>query len=224
MAARLKHKALRAEIVETCRAMNRRGINQGTSGNVSARVPEGFLITPSGVDYDDMSPAMIVPMDLDGGHAGKLKPSSEWRMHLDIYRTRAEAGAVVHTHATHCTALSCLRLGIPAFHYMVAAAGGRDIRCATYATFGTEKLSANMLKALAGRDACLLANHGMICLAGNLARALWLAGEVEALARQFIAARQIGEPNLLSGAEMDRVLTLFKGYGQPQQSSTAMQK
>ncbi len=215
MAARLKHRALRTEIVETCRAMNRLGINQGTSGNISARVPEGFLITPSGVDYDDMTPAMIVPMDLDGGHAGDLKPSSEWRMHLDIYRSRDDAGAVVHTHATHCTALSCLRQGIPAFHYMVAAAGGRDIRCASYATFGTEKPSRNMLKALAGRDACLLANHGMICLGPNLKRALWLAGEVETLARQYIAARQLGEPTLLSGAEMDRVLRLFQGYGQP---------
>ena len=211
--AAVKHRALRAEIIETCKAMNRLGINQGTSGNVSARVPEGYLITPSGVPYDDLTPEMIVPMDLDGGYVGDLRPSSEWRMHHDIYRTRADAGAVVHTHSVHATALSCLKLGIPAFHYMVACAGGPDIRCATYATFGTAQLSANMLKALQDRDACLLANHGTICLAPKLSRALWLAGEVETLAKQYIAARVLGEPVILSKAEMQVVIGRFKGYG-----------
>lgn len=209
----MRHRALRAEIIETCKAMNRLGINQGTSGNVSARVPEGYLITPSGVPYDDLTPEMIVPMDLEGGYVGDLRPSSEWRMHHDIYRTRADAGAVVHTHSVHATALSCLKLPIPAFHYMVACAGGPDIRCATYATFGTAKLSENMLKALQDRDACLLANHGVICLAPKLARALWLAGEVETLARQYIAARAIAEPVILSKAEMQVVIDRFKGYG-----------
>jgi L-fuculose-phosphate aldolase len=211
--ARLAHRALRAEIIEICLAMNRLGINQGTSGNVSARAGDGFLITPSGMPYDQLAPEMIVAMDLDGGYLGDLRPSSEWRMHFDIYRTRPDAGAVVHTHAVHCTALACLNLGIPAFHYMVAVAGGADIRCADYATFGTRALSENMLRALDGRDACLLANHGMICLAPKLARALWLAGEVETLARQYLAARQLGEPVLLPEAEMRVVLDRFRGYG-----------
>lgn len=213
MAGGIRHRALRAEIIESCKAMNRLGINQGTSGNISARVPEGFLITPSGVPYDDLTPEMIVAMDLEGGYVGELRPSSEWRMHFDIYRTRPDAGAVVHTHAVNATALSCLKRGIPAFHYMVASAGGPDIRCARYATFGTAQLSRNMLKALDGRDACLLANHGVICLAPKLARALWLAGEVETLARQYIAACQLGEPTILSKAEMQVVIDRFKGYG-----------
>ena len=134
-------------------------------------------------------------------------------MHRDIYAARPEAQAVVHTHAVHATALSCLRLVVPPFHYMIAAAGGSSLRCATYATFGTEALSHNMLKALEDRRACLLANHGMICFGPNLNKALWLAGEVEALCRQYIVAKQLGEPTLLSQAEMKRVLALFQDYG-----------
>jgi L-fuculose-phosphate aldolase len=211
---------LRRSIVAACREMNALGINQGTSGNISVRLPDrsGFLVTPSGIPYDVMEPAMIVEMDLDGGYRGDVLPSSEWRMHLDILRTRPEAGAVVHTHATHATALSCLRVGIPSFHYMVAAGGGPDIRCADYATFGTPELSARMLEALAGRTACLLANHGMICLGASLQKAMWLAVEVEAMARQYLVARVAGQPVLLDEAEMARVLGLFRGYGkQPDQ-------
>ncbi|WP_102960634.1 class II aldolase/adducin family protein [Mangrovicella endophytica] len=205
--------ALRAAIIETCLRMNAEGINQGTSGNVSARVGGGMLITPSGVSYAAMQPDQIVFVADDGAWTGDWKPSSEWRMHLDIYRDRAEAGAVVHTHSTHATALSCLRRSIPPFHYMVAVAGGTDIRCADYATFGTQELSDAMLAALEGRKACLLANHGQIAFGPNLDKALWLAGEVEVLAHQLILASSLGEPIILDAAEMDRVLALFADYG-----------
>lgn len=203
----------RRAIIDTCLKMNAEGLNQGTSGNVSARAEGGMLITPSGVPYDQMTPDEIVPVAADGTWSGALKPSSEWRMHLDIYRAFAEARAVVHVHSRHATALSCLRRGIPAFHYMVAAAGGRDIRCAEYATFGTEALSRAMMAALEGRRACLLGNHGQIAFGPSLDKALWLAGEVEALASQLIAAETIGTPVILPDAEMDRVLDLFRSYG-----------
>jgi L-fuculose-phosphate aldolase len=213
--AKVRHNKLRREIIETCRAMNAQGINQGTSGNVSARLPDadGFLITPSGIPYDLMTEDQIVEMDMGGGYVGDLLPSSEWRMHFDIYRIRPDAGAVVHTHSVHATALSCLRRAIPAFHYMIGVGGGADIRCAEYATFGTQALSANMLKALEGRTACLLANHGMICLAPSLRKGLWLAGEVETLARQYWVACQSGEPVILPEEEMARVLARFGTYG-----------
>lgn len=210
-----ERQALGRRILDTCRAMNATGINQGKSGNVSARFGDGMLITPSGVSYDAMKPMDMVYVTLDGEAIGndQLLPSSEWRMHGDIYRHRAEAQAVVHAHPTHCAALACLRRGIPAFHYMVAVAGGRDIRCSDYATFGTEDLSHTMIAALDGRKACLLANHGMICFDTDLDRALGLAVEVESLARQYHAALQVGEPVLLDDAEMDRVLLKFKTYG-----------
>jgi len=206
-------RALRQALIETCREMNRSGVNQGTSGNVSLRVPEGFLVTPSGVPYEVMTPEQIVPMDLEGGYRGALLPSSEWRLHLDLYRSRPEAGAVVHTHSVHATALSCLRRGIPAFHYMIGVAGGSDIRCGGYATFGTAALSQEMLHAIEGRSACLLANHGMVCFGETLAKALWRAIEVETLARQYWIACQLGEPVLLSEAEMAEVLARFRSYG-----------
>jgi L-fuculose-phosphate aldolase len=211
--AKLADLALRKEIIDTCLKMNGAGINQGTSGNVSARNERGFLITPSGIPYEDMSPEQIVEMDLDGGYRGEVLPSSEWRMHLDIMRSRPEAGAIIHTHAVHATALSSLRRDIPAFHYMIGVGGGTTIRCADYATFGTEDLSRNMLKALEGRTACLLANHGMICFAPNLKKALWLATEVETLARQYWCACQAGKPVVLSDGEMRGVLARFKTYG-----------
>jgi L-fuculose-phosphate aldolase len=211
--AKLADLALRREIIDTCLKMNGAGINQGTSGNVSARTERGFLITPSGIPYEDMTPEQIVEMDLDGGYRGELLPSSEWRMHLDIMRSRPEAGAIIHTHAVHATALSSLRKDIPAFHYMIGVGGGTTIRCADYATFGTEALSRNMLKALEGRTACLLANHGMICFAPNLKKALWLATEVETLARQYWCACQAGKPVVLSDGEMRGVLARFKTYG-----------
>lgn len=211
--ARVTRMGERRAIIETCLQMNDTGLNQGTSGNVSARVPGGMLITPSGVPYAETEPSQIVFVDEDGTCSGDWKPSSEWRMHHDIYRARQDAQAVVHVHSTHATALSCLRRGITAFHYMVAVAGGTDIRCAEYATFGTQELSDAMVLALEGRKACLLANHGQIAFGPTLAKALWLAGEVEALARQLIAAESIGTPTVLPDDEMERVLARFRDYG-----------
>jgi len=211
--AGIKHLALRRHLIGVARSMDVRGLNQGTSGNLSVRVAEGFLVTPSGIAYDGLAPSQIVPMDLEGGYRGDWLPSSEWRLHHDIYLSRPEAQAVLHCHAPHATALSCLRQDLPAFHYMVAVAGGDSIRCADYATFGTAALSTMMLAALKGRRACLLANHGMICFAADLDRALGLAVEVEVLCRQYLLARQAGEPALLDAEEMQRVLARFRSYG-----------
>ncbi|WP_299396136.1 class II aldolase/adducin family protein [Pelagibius sp.] len=207
------HLSLRKAIIAACLKMNELGINQGTSGNISARIEGGFLITPSGIPYEKMKPEQIVEMDLGGGYFGDYLPSSEWRMHYDIYLNKPEAGAVVHTHSIYCTALASLQERIPAFHYMIGVAGGTNIRCADYATFGTQELSGNMLKALQGRSACLLANHGMICFAKDLDKTLWLAGEVETLAQQYWIARQVGKPNILNKREMNNVLARFKSYG-----------
>jgi L-fuculose-phosphate aldolase len=205
---------LRREIVATALAMNERSINRGKSGNVSARTEGGFLITPSGLDYESMSPEDIVAMTAAGEPRGLLLPSSEWRFHRDIYASREDAGAIVHAHSPFATTLACLGRDIPAFHYMIAVAGGKDIRCAPYATFGTQELSDHALAALRARRACLLANHGMIAIGVTLAAALALAVEVEALAEQYWRALQIGMPNLLSEAEMDVVLAKFESYGQ----------
>jgi L-fuculose-phosphate aldolase len=211
--------ALREAVAQTARELGRRGLNRGSSGNVSARFGEGMLITPSGIPHDQLTAEQIVPMMPDGTWSGTLKPSSEWRMHLDIYRHRPEAGAVIHTHSDHATALACLGEPIPAFHYMVAIAGGEMIDCAPYATFGTEELSRNMLKGLANRKATLLAHHGMICFGADLREALLIAEEVEGLARQYILARSAGEPRALPPDEMARVLEKFRGYGQRAQAS-----
>lgn len=211
--AGLKHRKLRQEVIDTCLEMNASGVNQGTSGNISVRVAGGFLITPSGVPYASMTPSQIVEMDLEAGYRGDWLPSSEWRMHHDLYKARPEAGAVAHTHSAYATALSCLRIEIPAFHYMIAVAGGTTLRCADYATFGTQALSDAMVAALRDRSACLLANHGMICFGPSLAKALWLAVEVETLCRQYFIATQSGHPVVLDGAQMDDVLARFKSYG-----------
>ena len=205
--------ALSQQVIDTCIAMNTQGINQGNAGNVSLRFENGFLITPSGLAYDRLQPADIVLVDLNGTSQDRLTPSSEWRMHRDIYANRAEAGAVLHAHSIFATTLSCLRLDIPAFHYMIAVAGGSDIRCADYALFGTQELSNNMLGALQDRRACLLGTHGMICFHDNLDKALWLGVEVETLARQYWHARQIGDPVILSDRQMQEVMLQFAGYG-----------
>jgi L-fuculose-phosphate aldolase len=210
----MKYAEQRREIVKACQDMNRRGINQGTSGNISVRVKEGFLLTPSGMAYDEMKPADIVLMKKDASHIGSRKPSSEWRFHHALMMKRPEIGAVVHTHSMFATTLSCLGLEIPAVHYMIAAAGGNTIRCAPYATYGTPETAANAVKALEGRSACLLANHGMIVVGPNLKKAMWLAVEVETLAAQYWRALQIGKPNILSKAEIGRVIDKFKSYGQ----------
>lgn len=211
--AKLKHLDLRKKVIEICIRMNAEGINQGTSGNVSVRTKEGFLITASGIPYDRMKPEHVVEMDLDGGYVGDYLPSTEWRMHMDILRHRPEAQAVVHTHSIHATALACLRKEIPPFHYMVGVGGGTTIRCSDYAEFGTQSLSDTMLKALEGRRACLLANHGLIVFGPSLDKALWLAGEVETLCHQYWAALQAGTPVILDERQMVSVLARFKTYG-----------
>jgi len=204
---------LSQQVIDSCLAMNARGINQGSAGNISVRFEDGFLITPSGMAYDRLQPKHIVRVGLDGSSGDALNPSSEWRMHRDIYTNRAEAGAVLHAHSIFATALSCLRIDMPAFHYMIAVAGGADIRCADYALFGTQALSDNMLVALRERRACLLGTHGLICFHDNLDKALWLGVEVETLAKQYWHARQAGEPVILDQQQMDEVLQQFKGYG-----------
>jgi len=205
--------SLRREIIATCLRMNHEGINQGTSGNVSARWRDGMLISPSGIPYEELQKADIVFVAGDGHHDEGERPSSEWRFHLAILHSRPEVGAVVHTHSVHATALAMRGMEIPAAHYMIAAAGGTNIRCAPYATFGTRELSDLALQALDGRHACLLANHGMIATGPNLRKALWLAGEVEVLARQYILSLMLGGPNLLSDTEVARVVERFKDYG-----------
>jgi L-fuculose-phosphate aldolase len=204
---------LRREIIATALAMNELRINRGKSGNVSARVGHGFLVTPSGLAYEATKPEDVVAVSLDGKAAGRRPPSSEWRFHRDIYAARPEVMGVVHTHSPFATTLACLGRGIPAFHYMIAVAGGSDIRCAPYATFGTQKLSNHALAALEGRRACLLANHGMIAIGDSLKAALALAVEVEGLAEQYWRALQICEPTVLSETEMARVLKKFRSYG-----------
>ena len=213
-------RALREDVLATALAMNAAGINRGKSGNVSARFRDaafdGFLITPTGLPYSRTTPEQLVLITLRGEARGALLPSSEWRFHRDIYAVRPDAQAIVHTHAPFATSLACLRRGIPPFHYMVAVAGGKDIRCAPYATFGTQELSDHAVVALDGRRACLLANHGMIAFGASLEQALELAVEVETLAEMYWRALQIGEPAQLSDGEMDAVLEKFRTYGQPQ--------
>jgi L-fuculose-phosphate aldolase len=209
---------LRKQILDAAKAMNSLGINRGTSGNVSARWKKGFLITPSGRRYEDTKPADMVFIDNAAKPSGKRAPSSEWRFHFDIYRNRSDVQAVVHTHSSFATTLACLKKDIPAFHYMIAVAGGNNIRCAPYATFGTQKLSDHALKALNGRKACLLANHGMIATGESLQKALSLAVEVEALCEQYWRALQIGKPRILSAREMSTVIRKFRDYGKERKS------
>ncbi|MBC8006507.1 MAG: class II aldolase/adducin family protein [Prolixibacteraceae bacterium] len=203
---------LRKQIIATALRMNSLGINRGKSGNVSTRWKKGFLVTPSGLAYEETKPGDIVFIDEKATAKGKRRPSSEWRFHFDIYQRKNEVNAVVHTHSSFATTLACLGMEVPAFHYMVAVAGGNSIRCTPYATFGTQTLSDNALKALEGRKACLLANHGMIATGENLKGALALAVEVEALCEQYWRALQIGRPNLLSDDEMVVVVEKFKAY------------
>jgi L-fuculose-phosphate aldolase len=212
-----KYSELRREVIDTCLKMNAEGINQGTSGNVSVRCEEGFLITASGIAYEKMKPAHVIEMDLEGNYRGDYLPSSEWRMHMDIFRARSEAKAIVHVHSPYATALACLRKEVPAFHYMIGVTGGVSLRVSDYAEFGTQALSDTMLKAMEGRTACLLANHGQICFGPNLSKALWLAGEIENLCHQYWAASLAGKPVILDEAQMTSVLKRFKTYGkQPQ--------
>jgi L-fuculose-phosphate aldolase len=205
---------LRTTVMAACRELTRRGLTHGTSGNVSVRYDERrFFVSPSGMDYERLQADDVPLMDLDGRWFGRRRPSSEWRFHRDILKSRHEVDAIVHTHSPRATALACTGRGIPAFHYMVAIAGGRDIRCAPYHTFGTQELSDAALAALQDRKACLLANHGVIATGADLASALALAGEVENLALQYSVALTLGEVRILDDAEMCRVVEKFRTYG-----------
>ena len=204
---------LRTAIIATAREMNALGINRGKSGNVSARIDGGFLVTPSALAYADAAAEDVVAVSADGVAIGRREPSTEWRFHLDVYAARPDVMAIVHAHSPFATTLACLDRGIPAFHYMIAVAGGADIRCAPYATFGTQELSDHVLLALEGRTACLLAHHGMIAVGVTLQSALALAVEVETLAEMYWRALQIGEPRQLSAEEMRTVLAKFATYG-----------
>ena len=201
-------------VLATARTMNACGINRGSAGNVSVRCEGGFIITPTGMAYDDCTAADMAKVGADGTANGLRKPSSEWRFHRDIYAARPEAGAVVHTHSPFATALACQEQGIPAFHYMVARFGGADVRCADYATFGTQELSDAIIHALAGRNACLMAHHGMVVFGRDCEQALALAVELETLCEQYWRVLQLGTPRLLAAEEMQRVLEKFAGYGQ----------
>jgi L-fuculose-phosphate aldolase len=206
-------RAKRQSIIDACRDMNRLGINQGTSGNISLRHGDGMLITPTSVPYDTMQVDQIVFMKLDSAPGAGQRPSSEWRFHRDILNARAEVSAVVHAHSPFATILAIMGREIPAVHYMIACAGGDTIRCAPYATFGTEELSRHAVAALEDRSACLLAHHGMIAVGTSLAKAMWLAVEVETLARQYHGCLQIGTPPVLSKAEIENVRARMANYG-----------
>jgi L-fuculose-phosphate aldolase len=210
----MKYEAIRREMIATCIFMNERGINQGTSGNISVRVDGGFLITPSGVAYAEMQSEDIVFMKIDASHTGPRKPSTEWRFHRDIMEKKPEVGATIHLHSMFCTSLSMLRREIPAVHYMIAAAGGPSVPCVPYVTWGTQELADCIIAALTNRHACLLANHGMVCVGPNLKKAAWLAVEIETLAAQYWRALQVGVPHILPDDEIGRVMEKFKSYGQ----------
>lgn len=205
----------RRAVLDTALAMSRRGLSPGRSGNVSCRFGSGMMITPSGLAYETLTPGDMVAVGADGQVAdGQRRPSSEWQFHLSAYAARPDIGGVVHTHSMHATVLACAHKDIPAFHYMVAVAGGKSIPLVPYATFGTKELSRHVAKGLKSRNACLMANHGQIAVAATASKALELAAEVEILAEQYWKVLAIGKPKLLGDDEMARVLELFKSYGQ----------
>lgn len=205
----------RQAVVVAARRLVTLGLSHGTTGNVSVRVPGGLFITPSGMPYDRITARDVVRLDAAGGRArGSRTPSTEWRMHCDVYEARPDAGAVVHAHPTYATTIACLRRDLPAVHYMVAAAGGHSVRCARYATFGTAELSTAALHALADRKACLLANHGLLALGADAEDALRIAEEVERVAELYWRTLAAGTPVLLDESEMQRVVDRFTSYGQ----------
>ena len=208
-----KDREKRQSIIDACLRMNVLGINQGTSGNISLRHGDGMLVTPTSTPYEAMTPEQIVYMHLDGNHDPAQRPSSEWRFHRDILKARPEVQAIVHAHPPYSTMLAIMGMEIPPVHYMVAVAGGDTIRCAPYATFGTQELSEHAVRALEGRMACLLAHHGMIAVGPSLSKAMWLAVEVETLARQYHGCLQIGTPPLLPKEEIEKVRVRMAGYG-----------
>lgn len=211
----LSEKALRRSIIETAQQMSDYGLSPQRSGNVSARFGNGMLITPTGMAYDDLDAKDIVFVDADGGvMGGQKRPSSEWHFHLAAYAARPDKHALVHTHSMHATVLACAHKPIPAFHYMVAVAGGKDIPCVPYATFGTEALAQYVANGLKDRDACLMANHGQVALGNSLTSALELAFEVETLAEQYFKVLLLGSPHILPDDEMALMVEKFKSYGQ----------
>ena len=205
-------KLQKKEIIKFAKMLNDKKLSALRSGNISIRYKNGFLITPSGQKYSSLKVKDIVFVNLKGEFNNKQKPSSEWRFHQDIYISKKNAKAIVHSHSTNATALSTHNKKIPSFHYMVALAGGSDIKCAKYATYGTRELSKNILKALKNRFACLIANHGQITFGSSLAEAFELAEEVDNLAKQYIKALLLGRPKLLSLNEMKKVLNKSKTY------------
>lgn len=209
----MNENVLREGLLATARSMAASGLNAGTAGNASVRCARGFLITPSGRPYEDCSSEDMSLVAMDGSWSGPYAPSSEWRIHRDIFVARPEAGAVLHAHSPFATALACHRRDIPAFHYMIARFGGDSIRCAPYATFGTQALSEAALSALEDRNACLLANHGMLVFGEDLRHTLALAIEFETLCEQYWRACQLGTPVVLGPVEMAEVVTRFKSYG-----------
>ncbi|CAN7493044.1 class II aldolase/adducin family protein [Rhizobium sp. LjRoot98] len=207
---------VRQSIIDHCRKMNALGINQGTSGNISARYEDRMLITPSAAPYDEMTPDMIASLPLEGEYGawdGPRKPSTEWRFHLDIMKSRPEVHAVIHTHAIYSTILAIAHKPIPACHYMIAAFGGDDVKVCDYARYGTKELSDNILKAMEGRTACLMANHGMLATGASLEKAMWAAVELETIAKQYYHALLIGGPVVLSAEEIAGVRKGFASYG-----------
>lgn len=212
---------LRKEIIESCRSMNRLGINKGTAGNISVRHGDGFLISPTGVPYDKLEPDHVVAMRWDATFEGDVLPSSEWRFHRDILQARPDLKSVVHTHSTYATSVSILGKDIPAIHYAIAATGGSTIRCAPYEIFGSQELADQVVKALEGRRACLMAHHGVIAAHVSVARALALAVTVEELAHQYLLCLPFGKPPVLSDEQIAAVLEKFKTYGQ--QSTAALE-
>jgi len=211
-----EERKLREAIIAKCRWMNACGLNQGTSGNISARYEGRMLITPSATPYEAIKPEMIASMPIEGDYGhwdGPLKPSTEWRFHLDIMRARSDVGGIVHTHSTYATVLAIARKSIPACHYMMAAFGGTDIRCAGYARYGTKELSELALAALEGRNGCLLANHGMIAVGANLDKAMWLAVELETIARQYYLSLALDQRFILSETEIAETAQGFQTYG-----------
>ncbi len=219
-------RALRQEIIERCLEMNANGINQGTSGNISARFEARMLISPSAVPYHETTPEMIasMPLDGDGAWEGPRKPSTEWRFHFSLLLARPDVNAVIHAHPSYCTALAIARKEIPACHYMIAAFGGNNVRCAGYATFGTEALSELAVEALRDRSACLLANHGMIVVGEDLRTAMWRAVELETLARQYYLSLQLDGQVILSDAAIDETIAGFASYGVQEKDGSAPAK
>lgn len=208
---------IRKKIIELCLQMNATGLNQGTSGNISARYKDQMLITPSGIPYEQLVPADIAKMPVDADKyewKGPSKPSSEWHFHRSILQAKPDLHAIVHTHSTFATVLSIARGDIPACHYMIAAFGGNSVRCADYETFGTPELSTSILYAMRERSACLLANHGMVVGGKDLDNAMWAAVELETLSKQFYHAQLAGNMTILPDDEMSKVLDKFQSYGQ----------